>query len=160
MKNLKLIAAIGKNNELGKNNDLIWHLSEDMKFFRKTTTGKTIIMGRKCFESLPGLLPNRKHIILTNNLNYKVDGAIIYHNLEEVLNYIKNTSEECFIIGGAKIYELFLPYVDTLYLTEIEDTKEADVYFPTFDKTQYQKETIQELEENNIKYKFTKYTKK
>lgn len=159
MKNLKLIAAIGKNNELGKNNDLIWHLSEDMKFFRKTTTGKTIIMGRKCFESLPGLLPNRKHIILTNNPNYKVDGATIYHNLEEVLNYIENTEEECFIIGGAKIYELFLPYVDTLYLTEIEDTKEADVYFPTFDKTQYQKETIQELKENNIKYKFTKYTK-
>lgn len=159
MKNLKLIAAIGKNNELGKNNDLIWHLSEDMKYFRKTTTGKTIIMGRKCFESLPGLLPNRKHIILTNNPNYKVDGAIIYHNLEEVLNYIENTEEECFIIGGAKIYELFLSYVDTLYLTEIEDTKEADAYFPTFDKTQYQKETIQELEENNIKYKFTKYTK-
>ena len=116
-------------------------------------------MGRKCFESLPGLLPNRKHIILTNNKNYQVDGAIIFHTKEEVLNYIKTTKEECFIIGGAKIYELFLPYCKYLYLTEIEDTKEADVYFPTFDKTKYTKEIIKELEENNIKYKFTKYTR-
>lgn len=159
MNNLSLIAAIGSSNELGKNNDLIWHLHEDMKFFRTQTSGKTIIMGRKCFESLPGLLPNRKHIILTNNKDYQVDGAIIFHTKEEVLDYIKNTEEECFIIGGAKIYELFLPYCKYLYLTEIEDTKEADVYFPTFDKTKYTKEIIKELEENNIKYKFTKYTR-
>ena len=82
MNNLSLIAAIGSSNELGKNNDLIWHLHEDMKFFRTQTSGKTIIMGRKCFESLPGLLPNRKHIILTNNKNYQVDGAIIFHTKE------------------------------------------------------------------------------
>lgn len=159
MNNLSLIAAIGAANELGKNNDLIWHLREDMKFFRTQTSGKTIIMGRKCFESLPGLLPNRKHIILTNNKDYKVEGATILHNKDEVLDYIKNTNEECFIIGGSKIYELFLPYAKYLYLTEIESNSEADVYFPTFDKTKYTKEILNELEENNIKYKFTKYTR-
>ncbi len=159
MNNLSLIAAIGAANELGKNNDLIWHLREDMKFFRTQTSGKTIIMGRKCFESLPGLLPNRKHIILTNNKDYKVEGATIFHNKDEVLDYIKNTNEECFIIGGSKIYELFLPYAKYLYLTEIESNSEADVYFPTFDKTKYTKEILNELEENNIKYKFTKYTR-
>ena len=160
MINLSLIAAVGKNRELGKDNDLIWHLKEDMKYFREMTNNKTIIMGRKCFESLPGLLPNRKHIILTNNKDYKVDGALVMNNMEEVLNYIKNTDEQCFIIGGAKIYELFLPYCDNLYLTEIKDKKDADVYFPKFDKKLYNKKIIDSKEENNIKYNFVLYRRK
>lgn len=157
MINLSLIAAIGKNRELGKDNDLIWHLKGDMKYFREMTNNKTIIMGRKCFESLPGLLPNRKHIILTNNKDYKVDGALVMNNMDDVLNYIKSTDEQCFIIGGAKIYELFLPYCDNLYLTEIKDKKDADVYFPKFDKKLYNKEIIGTQEENNIKYSFVLY---
>ena len=104
MDNLSLIAAIGKNNELGKNNDLIWHLPSDLKYFKKVTSGKAIIMGRKCFESLPGLLPNRTSIILTSNRNFTIDGAIIMHEVNDVLDYVKNKKEECFIIGGAKIY--------------------------------------------------------
>ena len=160
MINLSLIAAVGKNRELGKDNDLIWHLKEDMKYFREMTNNKTIIMGRKCFESLPGLLPNRKHIILTNNKDYKVDGALVMNNMEDVLNYIKNTDEQCFIIGGAKIYELFLPYCDNLYLTEIKDKKDADVYFPKFDKKLYNKKVIDSKEENNIKYNFVLYRRK
>lgn len=159
MNNLSLIVAIGKNNELGKNNNLIWHLKEDMKFFRKMTNNKTIIMGRKCFESLPGLLPNRKHIILSTNKGYKVDGASVMNNKDDVLNYIKNTDEECFIIGGSKIYEMFLPYCNKLYITEIEDEKDADVYFPTFDKSLYDKEIINEVDEG-VKYKFVLYKKK
>ena len=157
MNNLSLIAAIGKNGELGKDNDLIWHLKEDMKFFRKMTNGKTIIMGRKCFESLSGLLPNRKHIILTNNKDYKVDGALVMNSIDSILDYIKNTTEECFIIGGAKIYELFLPYCNNLYLTEIEDEKDADVYFPEFDKKMFDKKIIDQIEESGIKYKFILY---
>ncbi|MBQ6283033.1 MAG: dTMP kinase [Bacilli bacterium] len=159
MNNLSLIVAIGKNNELGKDNDLIWHLKEDMKFFKKMTNNKTIIMGRKCFESLPGLLPNRKHIILSTNKNYKVDGALVMNNMEDVLNYIKSTNEECFIIGGGKIYEMFLPYCDKLYITEIDDEKEADVYFPKFDKSLYDMEILDEIEEK-VKYKFILYKKK
>ncbi len=160
MDNLNLIAAIGKNNELGINNTLIWHLPSDLKYFKKITSGKTIIMGRKCFESLPGLLPNRKHIILTNNRDYKADGALIYHSIDEVLDYIKNTKEECFIIGGALIYELFLPYCKKLYLTEINAESKADVYFPNFDKELYEKEEIEELNENGINYKFVIYTRR
>ncbi len=160
MINLSLIAAVGKNGELGKDNDLIWHLKKDMKFFREMTNNKTIIMGRKCFESLPGLLPNRKHIILTNNKDYKVNGALVINDINDVLEYIKNTDEECFIIGGAKIYELFLPYCDKLYLTEIDDSKDADVYFPKIDYELYDKEIIDEKCEDNIKYKFVLYRRK
>lgn len=160
MINLSLIAAVGKNRELGKNNALIWHFKEDMKFFRKVTDNKTIIMGRKCFESLPGLLPNRKHIILTTNDDYKVDKALIMHDVKSVLEYIKNTDEECFIIGGAKIYELFLPYCDRLYLTEIDDSNDADVYFPKIDYELYDKEIIDEKCENNINYRFVLYRRK
>lgn len=160
MNNLNLIAAVGKNRELGKDNDLIWHLKEDLKYFKEKTNNNTIIMGRKCFESLPGLLPNRKHIILTNNKDYIVNGALIMHNIEEVLEYVKNTDETCFIIGGAKIYEIFLPYCNNLYLTEIDDEKDADVYFPKFDKNMYNSEIVEENEENNIKYKMLVYRRK
>ena len=160
MDNLSIIAAIGKNNELGLKNNLIWHLPSDLKYFKKVTSGKTIIMGRKCFESLPGLLPNRKHIILTNNKDYHVDGAIIYHNVEDILNYVKSTNEECFIIGGAKIYELFLPYAKKLYLTEIDATSKADVYFPIFNKELYEREELEEINENSINYRFVIYTRR
>ncbi len=160
MDNLSLIAAIGKNNELGKNNDLIWHLPSDLKYFKKVTSGKAIIMGRKCFESLPGLLPNRTSIILTSNRNFTIDGAIIMHEVNDVLDYVKNKKEECFIIGGAKIYEEFLPYANKLYLTEISAESNADVYFPNFNKELYEREEIEEINENNIKYKFVIYTRR
>ncbi len=160
MDNLSLIAAIGQNNELGLNNELIWHLPSDLKYFKKVTTGKTIIMGRKCFESLPNLLPNRKSIILTNNLKYNVDGALILHDKSEVLDYVKNAKEECFIIGGGKIYELFLPYVKKLYLTEIKAESKADVFFPEFNKELYQREEIETINENNLEYKFVIYTRR
>lgn len=160
MNNLSLIAAIGKNNELGVNNNLIWHLSEDLKYFKKVTSDKTIIMGRKCFESLPGLLPNRKHIVLTNNKDYQVPGVIVYHNIDDVINYIKNTNKECFIIGGGKIYELFLPYCKTLYLTEINAEEKADVYFPNFDKELFERKELEEINENGIDYKFVIYTRR
>ena len=160
MNNLSMIAAIGKNNELGYENKLLWHLKEDMQFFRKTTTGKTIIMGRKTFESLPGLLPKRKHIIITNNQNYQNNDVIIMHSVDEVISYIQNTQEECFIIGGGKVYKEFLPFAHTLYLTEIEDSKRDDTFFPVFSKDDYQKEILGSSSENNINYSFAKYTKK
>ena len=158
--NLSLIAAIGKNNELGIDNHLLWHLKEDMKFFRETTANKTIIMGRKTFESLPGLLKGRKHIILSSNKYYKVDGATIMHTKEEIIDYIKKTDEECFIIGGAKIYEEFLPYAENIYLTEIDAESLADVYFPNFDKNNFNKEILATNEEKGIKYQMCLYRKK
>ena len=160
MDNLSLIAAIGQNNELGLNNNLIWHLPSDLKYFKKVTSGKTIIMGRRCFESLPGLLPNRTSIILTNNKDYIVDGAIIYHDIKEVLDYVKNTNDECFIIGGALIYELFIPYVKKMYLTEIASESKADVYFPKFDKNLYDREVIADGNYKGLNYSYVRYRRK
>ena len=161
MKNITMIAAIGKNRELGKNNDLIWHLKEDMKFFKDQTMGKPIVMGRKTFESLPKLLPGRKHIILTKQKLDVPEEVLLFHNKEDVLDYIKSYQEEVMIIGGASIYKEFLEDSNKLVLTEIDDEdKTADTYFPYFDKEEWLKEELSTEEENNIKYKHIIYTRK
>lgn len=157
--NISMIAAIGKNNELGKNNDLIWHFKEDMKFFKSTTTGNTVVMGRKTFESLPHVLPNRRNVILTNNKELEIDGAEVCTSIGEVCKLCKN--DNIFIIGGGRIYAEFLELADKLYLTEIEEEcAEADVYFPEFDKSLYSKEVIAEHEVNGVKFSHVLYTKK
>lgn len=161
MKNITMIAAIGKNRELGKNNDLIWHLKEDMKFFKDQTMGKPIVMGRKTFESLPKLLPGRKHIILTKQKLDVPEEVLLFHNKEEILDYIKSYQEEVMIIGGASIYKEFLEDSNKLVLTEIDDEdKTADTYFPYFNKNEWLKEELSTEEENNIKYKHIIYTRK
>lgn len=159
MKNCSLIVAIGKNNEIGKDNQLIWHFTEDLKFFKKMTMNKTIIMGRKTFESLPNILPNRKHIILTKNKNYQINNILVMHSKKEVIDYIKSTEEECFIIGGESIYKEFLPECYTLYITEIDKTYSADTFFPKFNKHLYHKKIIGTNEEKGVKYSFVKYQK-
>ena len=155
-----MIAAIGKNNELGVDNKLIWHLKNDLQFFKKTTMGKNIIMGRNTFDSLPKMLPGRKHIVLstTVNLNEEIE---IYRSIKEFLEVYKDFNEEMFVIGGAQIYIQFLEFSNNLYLTEINSEYEkADVYFPTFNKEEYNKIVLSENEENNIKYSHVLYKKK
>ena len=155
-----IIAAIGKNRELGKDNDLIWHLPNDLKFFKEVTSNHTIIMGRKTFESLPRMLPNRKHIVLTSRdgLPSEVE---VYRELKQILERYKDSKEEIFIIGGASIYTQFLEHSDKLYLTEIDAEEEtASVYFPNFDTEQYQREVLKENEDNGITYKHVLYIKK
>ena len=155
-----IIAAIGKNRELGKNNDLIWNLPGDLKFFRNVTSGHTIIMGRNTFDSLPRMLPNRKHIVLTSRSGLPSE-VEVYKELKSILEKYKDSSEEIFIIGGSSIYELFLEYCDKLYLTEIDASEEtASVYFPAFDKNLYEKDILGENEENGISYKHVLYSKK
>lgn len=155
-----IIAAIGKNNELGKDNDLIWRLKNDLRFFREVTTGHTIIMGRKTFESLPKMLPNRKHIVLSSSEDFPSE-VEVYKELKDLLESLKNSEEEIFIIGGGSIYKLFINYADKLYLTEIDASyKDADTYFPTFDKDNYDKEVLKEHEENGISYKHVLYKRK
>lgn len=155
-----IIAAIGKNRELGKENDLIWHLPNDLKFFKQVTSNHSIIMGRKTFESLPRMLPNRKHIVLTTSENLPSE-VEVYKELKQLLERYKDTTEEIFIIGGASIYSQFLDYSDKLYLTEIdEEDKDADVFFPEFDKSNYTSELIKENEDNGIKYKHMVYRRK
>lgn len=160
MKNLSLIVAIGKNNELGLNDNLIWNLKGDMHFFKETTIGHTVIMGNNTFKSLPCLLPNRHNIVITDNTNYHPKGVTIFCNIKEVLKYVEKSKDECFVIGGASIYKQFLEYCDTLYITEIDDSHKCDVYFPKISKEEYEKEVLKENIENNIKYRFVKYIKR
>lgn len=127
---IKMIVCVSKNGVIGNNNKLIFNIKEDLALFKKRTLNKTIIMGRKTFESLPGVLPGRKHIVLTNDINYRVDDerVLILNNIKSILDYIKN--EEVFIIGGAQIYKLFLPYTNTLYMSCVDEIVEGDTYFP------------------------------
>ena len=160
MAKLIIIAAIGKNRELGKENNLIWRLKEDMKFFKENTTGHKIVMGYNTFESLPKLLPNREHIVLTHK-DLKIEGIKVFNNFKMLTEYLQELDEDIYVIGGSSIYKLFIDYADELILTEINaECLDADVYFPTFEKEDYEKETIKELEENDIEYAFVRYRKK
>ena len=149
---INIIAAVGKNNELGLNNKLIWNIPEDLQYFKRTTIGKTVVMGRKTYESIGKPLSNRNNIVLTRK-NIEIEGVNIVKNYEEVLKI----EDETFIIGGASIYELFLPYADNIYLTEIEDTSECDSYFPSFNKELYEKEIVKKNNYNGIDYSFVIY---
>ena len=160
---LSIIAAIGKNNELGKDNKLIWHLPEDLKRFKMFTTGKTIIMGRKTFESLGRVLPNRKHIVLTHNKEYKYDHEMVevLCDLEEIEKYI-NSEEENFVIGGASIYKMLMPYAKKLYITKIDEEFEADAFFPEIDENDWkivEKEQGITDENNPYRYEYITYGK-
>lgn len=157
--NISLILSVGRNNEIGRGNDLIWHFHADMKFFRETTTGNTVIMGRKTFESLPKVLPNRKNIVISTDKDLKIEGALVVHSVEEALEAAKD--DNIFVIGGGKIYAEFLPLADKIYLTEIDaQCPDADTFFPTFDKSLYTRTVLGENEEDGIKFSHVLYTKK
>ena len=131
---LSIIVAKAKNNIIGKENKLIWHLPEDLKHFKELTTGHTIIMGRKTFESLGRVLPNRKHVVFSQNPDFKVDdeNVEIVHSMLQIQEYIEN-DEENFVIGGAMIYNLLMQYVNKMYVTEIDKEFEGDAFFPKID---------------------------
>lgn len=155
---VSMIAAVGKNLELGKNNNLIWHFKEDMKFFKDTTIGHTVVMGRKTFESLPKALPGRKNIVISSNAQYQAQGATVVTSVEEALQIADN--EEVFVIGGGKIYAEFLPYADKLYLTEIDaECADADTYFPHFNKSDYIKEIINYYDIDGVEFYHVVYKK-
>ena len=157
---ITLIAAIGKNGELGYNNDLIWKIPEDLKFFKDNTDGKYIVMGINTFNSLSKLLPNRKHIVLTRR-NIELDpSVIIIHSIDELLEYINNIDEEIMIIGGSLIYNQMIEYADKVLLTEIDDSRLADVYFPEFNIEDWDRLLISSNSYNDIKYNHVSYTRK
>ena len=158
---LSIIVAKAKNNIIGKNNKIIWHLPEDLKHFKKLTTGHTIIMGRKTFESLGKPLVNRKHIIFSQNPDFKVDAekVKVVHSLLEIQDLIEG-KEEVFVIGGAMIYNFLMPYVNKMYVTEIEKDFDGDTFFPSIN-SEIWKETSREKgikdENNNLDYYFVTY---
>lgn len=161
MDNLVLIAAIGENNELGMNNKLIWYLPGDLKFFKEQTMNKSIVMGMNTFKSLPRLLPGRKHIVLTHQDIDLGEEVSIFHDRDDLLDYIKKINDEVFVIGGAQIYNQFIGEANKLVLTEVLASEpNADVYFPTFDKNEWNVEEVAEKEDNGIKYKHLIYERK
>ena len=159
MEKLTIIACIGKNRELGLENNLIWRFKEDMRFFKTSTMGKDIIMGRKTLESLPKLLEGRNHLVLTHA---KIDNPLIktFSTVEEFLEYARDKDEEIMVIGGASVYRELLPYTSKMLLTEVEAEAKADVYFPQFERNEWDSELLTENEEKGIKYKRLSYTRK
>ena len=173
---LSIIAAIGKNNELGKKNALLWNLPRDMKHFRDTTRGHVVLMGQKTFESLAvdengvqvgRLLPNRRNIILTKNTNFKKEGAEIVHSVDEAITLLNTTTksdEEIFIIGGGMIYKSFIDLADKLYITHVEaEFPDAEIFFPPILESKWQKiksEKYPKDTDNKYDLEITEYIKK
>jgi dihydrofolate reductase len=145
MKNWSIIVAKGKNNEIGKDNDLLWRISDDLKRFKKITTGHTIVMGRKTFDSLPkGALPNRRNIVLSSQKR-AIENVEVFTSIEAIIEACK-ADKKVFIIGGASLYELFIDKVENLYLTQVDESFEADVFFPEFDINEWETLNIEEVE--------------
>ena len=133
---ITIIAAAAENNALGKDNDLVWHLPDDFKRFKRLTSGHYIIMGRKTFESFPKLLPNRTHVIITRKEDYKPDDTIVVNSLEEALK-VSKIDDQPFIIGGGEIYKMGMEAADRIELTRVHGEFEADTYFPEIDEDQW-----------------------
>lgn len=148
---ITIIAAAGENNELGKDNDLVWHLPDDFKRFKQLTTGHHIIMGRKTFESFPKPLPNRTHVVITRNPDYKKEGAIVTNSMESALEIAKNDNE-IFIIGGGEIYTLGLPFSDKIELTRVHANFDVDTYFPEIPKEDWEliEETYHKADDKHL----------
>ena len=156
---ISMIAAIGKNNELGKNNNLIWHIPNDMKFFQETTMNHIVVMGRKTYESIPGGLPGREIIVISTGVVDK--GLLVYDNINKIVDTYKNSDVEVFICGGASIYKQFLPYADKLYLTEIDsEDKDADTFFPEFNKKHFKRKVLAKDKYKEINFEICLYEKK
>ena len=154
-----IIACVGKNRELGKNGDLIFHIKDDMKFFREITSGYKIVMGRKTWESLPGKLPNRTNVVISGK-DFEGPDEIV-HDITDFVSKNKDTDEEIFIIGGGKIYTEFLPVASKLYLTEVDaGDAAADTFFPEFDKLKYDRRVIKKGKENDLVFTISEYIKK
>ena len=162
---MNIIVAVDKNWGIGKDNQLLVSIPADMKFFRSTTTGKVVVMGRKTLESFPNGLPlkNRTNIVLTQNMDYRVKDAIICHNVDEVLKELKQyDSEDVYVIGGDSIYRQMLPYCDVAHVTKIDHAYEADSWFPNLDEMPEWQITADSDEQTyfDLEYCFLKYERK
>ena len=161
---LSIIVAKAKNNIIGKENQIIWNLPEDMKHFKEITTGHVIIMGRKTFESLGKVLPDRKHIVFTQNSDFRVndENVQVVHSMLEIQEYIEDDNEN-FVIGGAMIYNLLMPHVKRMYVTEIDKEFEGDAFFPKINLDIW-KETSRkkgnEDKSSSLNYDFVVYERK
>jgi len=163
MKKISIIVAIAENNAIGKDNKLLWHISNDLKRFRRITTGHTVIMGKRTFESLPGgPLPNRRNIVISDDKNDKFNGCVMAYSIDDAL-YKCDDGKENFIIGGGTIYSQFLKYATKLYITRVHKSFDADTYFPklNYDKwIEIEREDYPPDENNSFSYSFITYERK
>lgn len=160
---MKLIAAVSENWGIGKDNDLLFSIPKDMKFFRETTMGKTVILGRKNLESFPGAkpLPKRPNIILTRDKNFKVEGATVVNSIDELLA-MEFDKDDAFVIGGEEIYRQLLPYCDQCFITKVKETADADKFMVNLDEDADWKLTSEseEIEDNGHIITFCTYERK
>lgn len=157
MKELYIIACISQDRGLGKAGDLLWHIPEDMQFFRTTTLDSTVVMGRKTYESIGRPLPKRQNIVLSRQ---DVDGVTTYRDQSALDVFLKSVPGKKFIIGGASLYQMYLDQAEKLYLTEVASTKPADTYFPEFNRDNYTRKVLQSGEHEGVKYQIAEYTRK
>lgn len=156
---ISLIAAMGKNRVIGNKGKLPWHMPADLKYYKNKIKGKTVIMGRKTFESMGSkLLPNMPNIVITHNKDFKVEGAVVVNSADEALKEAEKYGiEEAMVIGGSEIYKAFLPIANRLYLTVVEGIFEGDAFFPEYDITEWKEISYEEHErdkDNPYDYRF------
>ena len=158
--NISIIVAIAENRAIGKDNKLLWHISEDLKRFKHLTTGHTLIMGRNTFLSLPnGALPNRRHIVISDVTEESFDACEMARSIKEAIT-LAGSTDECFVIGGGMVYAQFLPMAGKLYLTQVHQSFDADTFFPEIDFRQWKtlsSETVQAGGKNQYAHTYTEY---
>lgn len=163
MKKISIIVAIAENYAIGKDNKLLWHISDDLKRFKRITTGHTLIMGKKTFKSLPGgPLPDRKNIVISDDKNDKFDDCIMAYSINDALDKCDDDKEN-FIIGGGTIYAQFLKYANKLYITRVYKSFDADTFFPELNYGEWieiERENHPENEKNSLSYSFITYKRK
>ncbi|QED48322.1 dihydrofolate reductase [Cytobacillus dafuensis] len=160
---ISLIWAMDENRVIGRNNELPWHIPEDLKFFKRTTMGQPIAMGRKTWDSLGRPLPGRDNIVVTRNPSFSYEGCTVLNSIEELMEFSNQRDDEIFVIGGAEIFKLVLPFTDRLYLTRIYHRFEGDTYFPEINFSEWElisKEKGLKDEKNPFDYEFEIYKRK
>lgn len=162
--NLSIIAAVAQNGAIGKDNDLLWHLGGDLKRFKQLTTGHTVVMGRRTWESLPKRpLPGRTNIVMTTNPGFAAEGAMVVHSVPALFKALKGSDDEVFVMGGAAIYTLLMPFTRRLYITRVYRDYEADVFFPTIDLSEFTLVKLGEPmvdEPSGLDYAYEEYDRK
>jgi len=162
LNNISIIVAIAENLAIGKDNKLLWHLSDDLKRFKKLTTGHALIMGRNTFLSLPnGALPNRRHIVISDKPGEVFDSCEMASSIEKAVQ-LAGSDEECFVIGGGMVYKQFLPIAGKLYLTRVHASFDADTFFPEIDFSQWKavlSEEVEAGEGNQFNHSYTEFVR-
>jgi len=158
-KQIYMIACVSKDNGIGKDGELLWHISKDMQFFRQTTSRSIVVMGGNTFASIGRALPNRRNIVLSRR-EIDADGIEVFHDQKSLDEFLEQQTEPIFIIGGAALYNIYINKAEKLYLTEVNAEKPADTFFPTFDKQVYKQEILQSGEFEGVNYRIVEYTRK